>query len=77
MSSKDFIISFKENVSQAEVDRQIKDLEAAGGKIKKRWDRTFINGFAATIPVAYLTTFQTLQADKISSIEPDGIVSIQ
>lgn len=75
--SGNFIIVFKDSVTSEEISQQIREIEAAGGKLKTRWDGGLINGFSATIPLAFLETFKSLQADKISSIEEDGIVTTQ
>ncbi|KAG8697552.1 hypothetical protein FRC08_006457 [Ceratobasidium sp. 394] len=80
MSEKRYIVVFKDDAPQSEIDKTIADLEAAGGKVTQRYDGGVLNGFAAAIPDNH---FQSLQAasltsgSKIDYIEPDGVVTIQ
>ncbi|KAI0743611.1 hypothetical protein C8Q80DRAFT_1182246 [Daedaleopsis nitida] len=72
----EYIVVFKDNVSDADVERHADDIAANGGEINQRYG-TVLKGFAATIPESYFSSFQSLNADVISYIEPDGIVTTQ
>ncbi|KAG9097268.1 hypothetical protein FS749_006656 [Ceratobasidium sp. UAMH 11750] len=80
MSEKRYIVVFKDDAPQSEIDKAIAEVEAAGGNVTQRYDGTVLNGFAAAIPDSH---FQSLQAasltsgSKIDYIEPDGVVTTQ
>ncbi|KAF8608617.1 hypothetical protein BDV93DRAFT_518699 [Ceratobasidium sp. AG-I] len=70
-----YIVVFKDGTPKPEIDKAMTDLEAQGGKVTQKLD--LINGFAAEIPDAHLTSLQSFVGDKIDYIEPDGIVTTQ
>jgi len=81
MSSKPdeaVIIIFRDNVPEEQIAEYARDIEANGGKVNHRYyESGGLNGFSATIPEVYLQSFKSFQADKISYIESDGIVTTQ
>jgi len=73
--TQNFIVTFKDDASEqkiADVKEQIKE---NGGQITQEY--TLIKGFAASIPDAFLSNLQSLHADVIDAIEPDGKVTTQ
>ncbi|KAL7750056.1 hypothetical protein RI367_004571 [Sorochytrium milnesiophthora] len=73
-NKSDIIVTFKEGTPKEVVDQEAQKVEAAGGKIKQRYDGTVLLGFAAQVPDAH---FSTLSAHKdVDAVEADGEVSL-
>ena len=70
--TESYIVSFKEDTQQSVVDKLIKDIESAGGKITHRY--TIIRGFAGQIPPKMLDILRA--HEKIASIEADQVVHV-
>ncbi|EPT04908.1 hypothetical protein FOMPIDRAFT_1045582 [Fomitopsis schrenkii] len=71
-----YIVVFKDNVTQEQVEQYAQEVNSNGGEVTKRFD-SILNGFAASIPTAFLTQLQSLQGGVIDYIEPDQIVHTQ
>ncbi|KAL0581885.1 hypothetical protein V5O48_000114 [Marasmius crinis-equi] len=87
MSGK-FIVVFKSDTSQEEVDKQASEIsnndafiihnahdDLSGGEVHKK--HSLLKGFTATIPESYMQQLQSLQGSVIDYIEPDGKVTTQ
>ncbi|CAL1707098.1 unnamed protein product [Somion occarium] len=76
--SGNYIVAFKDHVSQAQIDKYIEDVKANGGSIGHKYDAA-LKGFSAAIPTSYVQQLeaQGLQDGVIDFIEPDGIVTTQ
>lgn len=57
MSGK-YIVMFKSGTPQSEVDRQIEQVIAQGGKINQKYDTLL--GFSATIPDTMISNFDLI-----------------
>ncbi|KAF9510034.1 hypothetical protein BS47DRAFT_1348450 [Hydnum rufescens UP504] len=68
-----FIVTYKDHVSQAEIDEHCRQIEASGGKINNRY--TIIKGFSATLQPAHVSGFAG--DPLVDTVEPDGIVHTQ
>ncbi|KAH9931147.1 protease propeptide/inhibitor [Epithele typhae] len=75
MSGK-YIVVFKDNVDQTQVDKFAKDVASNGGTVNQRYD-TVLKGFSASIPDAYLQQLQSFTGSVIDYIEPDSMVTTQ
>ncbi|KAI8874152.1 hypothetical protein GQ42DRAFT_160013 [Ramicandelaber brevisporus] len=70
--TNNFIVMFKPDTEDKVIDDAVKQIESQNGKIKARY--SIIKGFAAALPS---DSFNTLSVNEhVSTIEPDGIVSI-
>ncbi|RPD59777.1 protease propeptide/inhibitor [Lentinus tigrinus ALCF2SS1-6] len=75
MSGK-YIVVFKDNVSQNDIDKYAQEVAENGGQVNQRYD-TVLKGFSASIPDSYLQQLQSFTGSVIDYIEPDGIVTTQ
>ncbi|EPQ57448.1 hypothetical protein GLOTRDRAFT_127803 [Gloeophyllum trabeum ATCC 11539] len=72
-----YIVVFKQDATQEDIDKCTNELTAAGGEVKDRYD-TIMKGFSATIPATFLLQLQNLQNNgPIDYIEPDSTVTTQ
>ncbi|KAL0956585.1 hypothetical protein HGRIS_002723 [Hohenbuehelia grisea] len=76
MSSNKYIVVFKKDVSQEDIDKFAEQVNQDGGQVTHKYD-TVLKGFAAHITDSTLQSFQSLQGDIIDYIEPDGVVTTQ
>ncbi|EAU84072.1 hypothetical protein CC1G_06934 [Coprinopsis cinerea okayama7 len=78
MSTGKFIVVFKDNVSKADIDQYVSELNTSGGEVTNSYysEGGILNGFAAKIPESFLTS--RLQGNEVVDyIEPDGVVTTQ
>ncbi|KAK0521609.1 hypothetical protein OC834_006595 [Tilletia horrida] len=71
---KSFIVIFKKDAPQSEIDSQVSDIEKQGGKITQRYDG-LMKGFAASMPqttaLALTSASEGGKHPHIDYIEPD------
>ncbi|KAG9023076.1 hypothetical protein FS837_006013 [Tulasnella sp. UAMH 9824] len=73
MSNSSYIVVFKDNATQEQIDTYAGRVGKEGGEVTNRYDSVF-KGFAAKIPESLL---QNLQGDDIIRyIEPDQVITI-
>lgn len=71
-----YIVTFKDDTTEEEIERHIEQLEQDGGVVTQRY--TIIKGYAARIPPAFLDTLQNSLQDGdgvVEAIELDGTVT--
>ncbi|KAL9939628.1 hypothetical protein V8E36_001445 [Tilletia maclaganii] len=71
---KSYIVIFKKDAPQSEIDSQVADVEKQGGKISQRYDG-LMKGFAATIPETHALALSSASEGgkhpHIDYVEPD------
>lgn len=75
MSGK-YIVVFKKQVTQDQVDQYIAEVNNNGGKVTQRFDGSVLLGFAAHIPDEHLLSLKSLEG-IVDYIEPDQPVTTQ
>ncbi|KAF8070181.1 protease propeptide/inhibitor [Lyophyllum atratum] len=72
MSQNRYIVVFKDNATQEQINAYANNVDSNGGTVMNRYSDA-LKGFAAVIPEQFL---QSLQGDDIIDyIEPDGVVT--
>ncbi|ODQ80631.1 hypothetical protein BABINDRAFT_160884 [Babjeviella inositovora NRRL Y-12698] len=71
--SKPYIITLKEDASDADVQALKDQVTSAGGEITNEY--SLIKGFSANLPEDHASTLET--HEHVNSIEADGEVKIQ
>ncbi|KAF9570543.1 hypothetical protein EC968_001713 [Mortierella alpina] len=72
--SSSFIVVFKAETPEAEIEKAIEEVQNKGGKITQRYESSLL-GFAATLPSGFVGTLEA--NEHVDYVEPDGEVRIQ
>ncbi|KAJ3536093.1 hypothetical protein NM688_g6881 [Phlebia brevispora] len=77
--SGNYIVVFKKDVSQEEIDKYAEEVNANGGAVKHKYSGATLKGFSAQIPDSFLSQLQSLQGGIINYIDrarPGGSHSV-